>query len=129
MDISVELSVFYNIKYYDEPHTYFIDGKEMTSVTRLINKFKQLAAMAGIDGYPGKDGTNIPEEEISDFLENILTPEEFDQVRSDYLWELGSVITRARNKAVVEEYDEMLTIPSYHVMVAEIIVLKYHMKT
>ena len=41
MDISVELSVFNNIKYYDEPHTYFIDGKEMTSATRLINKFKQ----------------------------------------------------------------------------------------
>jgi len=41
MDISVELSVFNNIKYFDEPHTYFIDGREMTSATRLIGKFKQ----------------------------------------------------------------------------------------
>ena len=41
MDISVELSVFNNIKYFDEPHTYFIDVREMTSATRLIGKFKQ----------------------------------------------------------------------------------------
>ena len=26
MDISVELSVFNNIKYYDKPHEYYIDG-------------------------------------------------------------------------------------------------------
>ena len=41
MDISVELSVFNNIKYYDEPHEYYIDGQKMTSATRLIGKFKQ----------------------------------------------------------------------------------------
>tara|TARA_R100000664_G_scaffold34130_1_gene54227 strand:+ start:20848 stop:21621 length:774 start_codon:yes stop_codon:yes gene_type:complete len=41
MDISVELSVFNNIKYYDEPHEYYIDGKKMVSATRLIGKFKQ----------------------------------------------------------------------------------------
>ena len=76
-----------------------------------INKFKQLAAMAGLDGYPGKNDTDIPEEEISNFLESILTPDEFDQVRQDYLWELGSVITRARNNAVVEEYDENVNYP------------------
>jgi len=77
-----------------------------------INKFKQLAAMAGLDGYPGKDDpAGIPEEEISNFLENILTPEEFDQVRNDYLWELGTVISRARNQAVVEEYDTNVNYP------------------
>ena len=41
MDISVELSVFNNIKYFDEPHKYFINGNEMTSVTRLIGSFKE----------------------------------------------------------------------------------------
>jgi len=77
-----------------------------------INKFKQLAAMAGVDGYPGKgDAADIPTEETSDFLENILTPEEFDQVRSDYLWELGSVISRSRNQAVVDLYEEEVNYP------------------
>ena len=41
MDISVELSVFNNIKYFDEPHKYYIDGEEMNSVTRVIGMFKQ----------------------------------------------------------------------------------------
>jgi hypothetical protein len=41
MDISVELSIFNNIKYYDEPHTYYIGDKKMTSATQLISKFKQ----------------------------------------------------------------------------------------
>jgi len=76
-----------------------------------IDKFKQLAAMAGMDAYPGKDDTPIPEEEIANFLENILTKEEFDQVRQDYLWELGSVVTSARNKAVVEAYEDDVNYP------------------
>ena len=41
MNISVELSIFNNIKYYDEPHTYYIGDKKMTSATQLISKFKQ----------------------------------------------------------------------------------------
>ena len=41
MDISVELSVFNNIKYYDEPHTYYIGGTRMVSATQIIGKFKQ----------------------------------------------------------------------------------------
>tara|TARA_R110000824_G_scaffold73220_4_gene186487 strand:+ start:10894 stop:11664 length:771 start_codon:yes stop_codon:yes gene_type:complete len=41
MDISVELSVFNNIKYYDKPHEYYIDGVGMLSATRLIGRFKQ----------------------------------------------------------------------------------------
>jgi len=76
-----------------------------------INKFKQLAAMAGMDAYPGKDDTPIPEESISDFLESILTTEEFDQVRQDYLWELGSAVTKARNQAVVDEYESEVNYP------------------
>ena len=35
MDISVELSIFNNIKYYDEPHTYYIGDKKMTSATQI----------------------------------------------------------------------------------------------
>ena len=62
MDISVELSVFNNIKYYDEPHTYFIDGKEMTSVTRLINKFKQ-----SLKSYKS----------IKDLIKNLISKSQF----------------------------------------------------
>jgi len=76
-----------------------------------INKFKQLAAMAGMDVYPGKDDAGILEEEISNFLESILPHEEYDQVRMDYLWELGSVVSSARNKAVVDTYDEEVNYP------------------
>ena len=41
MDITIELRVFNNIKYYDEPHTYYMGDKKMTSATQLISKFKQ----------------------------------------------------------------------------------------
>ncbi len=40
MEIALELSVFNNIKYYDEPHKYFIDGNPQTSATQFIGKFK-----------------------------------------------------------------------------------------
>ena len=39
MQILKELSVFNNIKYYDEPHTYYIDGVKSISCTGLIHKF------------------------------------------------------------------------------------------
>tara|TARA_R110002020_G_scaffold124120_10_gene281012 strand:+ start:1742 stop:2512 length:771 start_codon:yes stop_codon:yes gene_type:complete len=63
MDISVELSVFNNIKYYDEPHEYYIDGQKMTSATRLIGKFKQ---EFDSDYWSKKkaDERNITQEEI-----------------------------------------------------------------
>ena len=94
-----------NEDFEDEEFDYAIYDDE------TINKFKQLAAMAGMDTYPGKDDTPIPESEIANFLENILTTEEFDQVRQDYLWELGAAVTRARNNAVVEEYEENVNYP------------------
>ena len=39
MDIIKELSVFNHIKYYDEPHVYYIDGVKTISCTGLIHKF------------------------------------------------------------------------------------------
>jgi len=39
MDIIKELTVFNHIKYYDEPHIYYIDGKKTISCTGLIHKF------------------------------------------------------------------------------------------
>ena len=101
------------VSYYGEDNEDLEDSEFDYAIynDETINKFKQLAGMAGMDAYPGKDDTPIPEEEISDFLEHILSPEEFDEVRQDYLWELGSVITRSRNKAIVDTYDEEVNYP------------------
>ena len=41
MKIIRELAKFNHIKYYDKPHKYYIDGKEMVSATTFIGKFKQ----------------------------------------------------------------------------------------
>ena len=41
MEIIKELSVFNNIKYYDEPHTYYIDGEKTISCTSFIQKFEE----------------------------------------------------------------------------------------
>jgi len=41
MKITKELSKFNNIKFHDKEHKYFINGKPMTSVTKVIGKFKQ----------------------------------------------------------------------------------------
>ena len=41
MEIIKELSVFNNIKYYDEPHKYYIDGEKTISCTTFIHKFSK----------------------------------------------------------------------------------------
>ena len=33
-------TAFNNVKYYDEPHKYFVDGVQLTSVTQLIHKYE-----------------------------------------------------------------------------------------
>jgi hypothetical protein len=40
MDLYKELSVFNKIKYYDEPHKYYIDGEPTISCTGFIHKFE-----------------------------------------------------------------------------------------
>jgi len=40
MNIVKELSVFNKITFYEEKHKYYIDGKELTSATRFIGKYK-----------------------------------------------------------------------------------------
>jgi len=41
MKLIRELAKFNNIKYYDKPHKYYIDDKELTSVTTFIGGFKE----------------------------------------------------------------------------------------
>jgi hypothetical protein len=40
MDTILELSVFNKIKYFDEPHKYFINDRMLTSATQFIGQFK-----------------------------------------------------------------------------------------
>jgi len=89
----------------DEEFDYAIYNDE------TINKFKELAEIAGVDKWPGKDDTPIAEEEIANFLESLLPTGEFDTIRQDYLWALGTAISSARNKAIVELYDEEVNYP------------------
>jgi hypothetical protein len=77
----------------------------------IIDKFKQLSEMSGLDDYPGRGG-DIPEEKISNFLMSILTSDEFDRVREDYLGELGIAVSRGRNKSVVSGYEEEVNFPN-----------------
>lgn len=46
MDISLQIpnelfTAFNNVKYYDEPHKYFLNHKELISVTTLIHKYQE----------------------------------------------------------------------------------------
>ena len=91
--------------YEDEEFHYAIYNDE------TINKFKELAEIAGVEKWPGKDDAPIPEEEISNFLESILPTHAFDTIRQDYLWALGTAVSRARNAAIVELYDDEVNYP------------------
>ena len=80
MDISVELSVFNNIKYYDEPHEYYIDGQKMTSATRLIGKFKQEFDSAYWSKKKADERNITPEEILAEW-----------KYKSDYSCEKGTL--------------------------------------
>ena len=41
MEITRELAKFNNIKFHDKEHKYYLNGKQMSSVTKLIGKYKQ----------------------------------------------------------------------------------------
>jgi hypothetical protein len=101
------------ISYYQENQEDFQDEEFDYAIynDETINKFKELAEIAGVDKWPGKDDAPIPEEEISNFLESLLPTGEFDTIRQDYLWALGTAISSARNKAIVELYDEEVNYP------------------
>ena len=77
----------------------------------IIDKFKQLSEISGLDDYPGRGGV-ISEEEISKFLMSILTSDEYESVVDDYLAELGNAVSRGRNKSVVDGYDEEVNYPT-----------------
>ena len=61
IEIILELAKFNDVKYFDEPHKYYVNGKEYTSTTTFIGKFKpkfetqrlaeQYAERRGLDVY------------------------------------------------------------------------------
>lgn len=60
MDTILELSNFSNIKYYDEEHKYFVDGKELMSATTFIGKFKPKFETEKLaEQYAAKRGLNV----------------------------------------------------------------------
>ena len=91
--------------YEDEEFHYAIYNDE------TINKFKELAEIAGVDKWPGKDDTPIQQEEIAVFLDTILPTGEFDTIRQDYLWSLGTAVSMVRNKSVIDTYEEEINYP------------------
>jgi hypothetical protein len=73
MEIIKELSVFNNIKYYDEPHKYYIDGEPTISCTGLIHHFE------------------------SDFEEGILRPDRWAE-KQGHIYKAKSMADRSANK-------------------------------
>ena len=61
-EIYKKLSVFDKVKYYDEPHVYFIGEKQVISCTTLIHKFQNefepISNLAGWAAYITKDITS-----------------------------------------------------------------------
>lgn len=67
MELLLELNKFDHIKYYDEPHHYFINGVQMTSATTLIGKFKNKFDSDGqAEKYANKHGL-IKEEVLAEW--------------------------------------------------------------
>jgi hypothetical protein len=81
METLHELNKFDHIKYHDEPHHYFINGKLMTSATTFIGKFKNKFDSDGqAEKYANKHGL---------LKENVLS--EWDHKR-DYSTIKGSAV-------------------------------------
>ena len=73
MDIIKELSKFNHIKYYDEPHKYYIDGVQTLSCTGFIHKFE------------------------NDFEEGVLKPDKWAE-RQGHFYEAKSMADRYAHK-------------------------------
>jgi ATP-dependent exoDNAse (exonuclease V) beta subunit len=60
MEILLELNKFSHIKYYDEPHKYVVNDKELTSATTFIGKFKDKFDTENIaESYATKRGLDV----------------------------------------------------------------------
>lgn len=98
---------------YDKAYSdYGSDSDEMSedefdyaySNDETIELFGELALIVGKNTWPGKDNGEITEKDISNFLESTLPSDVYESIVSDYVTELGYVVTNARNKSTRETY-------------------------
>ena len=100
MEITRELAKFNHIKFHDKEHKYYINDKQMTSVTKIIGNFKQAFDS---DYWANKKATErgiLKEEilkEVSSFFSN--------QKRSDYKY-----VYEAIDKIKTKSKEEPITI-------------------
>jgi hypothetical protein len=101
-------------KYYDAFSSYSdsyedIETSEFDYVStndETVEHLETLAIMSGLSEWPGKDGKNIAEQEVSDFLEKVLPKEYYERVVDDYIGEMSIVVTRTRQDSVRKTYTE-----------------------
>ena len=111
MDTILELSKFNDVKYYDGPHKYYLNGKELMSATRFIGKFKpkfdtdriaeQYAKKRGlnkqdvIDEWDLKrDTSTFKGSAVHDSAENWWNNKEFDYDSNNIIKEFGHDIIK-----------------------------------
>jgi len=69
-----------------------------------VKHLETLAILSGLSQWPGKDGARIEEEEVNNFLSEILPKEYYERVVDDYIGEMSIAVTRARQNGVRETY-------------------------
>lgn len=111
MDVSLQIpnelfTAFNNVKYFDEPHKYFVDGNELISVTTLLHKYQNVfdekywseikANQYGLKQYQvsrawdfiNKKGT-FKGSAIHDYTENIFYNKKFEYPKDKIYKEFG----------------------------------------
>lgn len=96
-----DLWVYYNAHSSYRDHYEDVDSEEFNYVytnEETIEHLKTLAILAGKDDWPGKDG-EIEDDEVNDFLSEILPHENYESIVDDYLGEFSVALTNARENS------------------------------
>lgn len=123
MDILLELNKFNHIKYYDEPHHYYIDGKLMTSATTFIGTYKnkfdtqkeaeKYALKRGLikedvikEWDHKRDYSTIKGSQVHDYAENFLNNKVFPYDPSNAINRFGEDIIKPAYDKCVSIFNE-----------------------
>jgi ATP-dependent exoDNAse (exonuclease V) beta subunit len=116
METILELSKFNNVKYFDGPHKYYIDGVELTSATKFIGTFKpkfdtekvatQYATRRGLkvenviaEWDLKRDTSTVKGSAVHDYAENWWNNKEFPYSSDKAIKEFGhDIIKESFNK-------------------------------
>jgi hypothetical protein len=88
--------------YYEEIETSEFDYVYTNDET--VEHLETLAILSGLSEWPGKDGKKIEEQEVNDFLGEVLPKEYYERIVDDYIGEMSIVVTRARQDSVRKTY-------------------------